>query len=158
MRQIVFLLLLLLLSSCASIRRNSHSEADISIRKELEAQTASHETDIAASSIIRWDSAWHDAILHFRIYDTSRYDSASGQSPVLMEGEMVSKGGEVSAESETDVVIEQKGDTLSLHQNDETGLHEEADSKSATSSSLSTNLVSLAIFSIAIWLLFRLSK
>ena len=132
--------------------------ADTRISKDLEAQTASHETDFAAHSVLRWDSAWHDAILHFRIYDTSRYDSASGQSPVLMEGEMVAKGGEVSAESETGVTIEQKDDTLSIHQNDEAERHEEADSKSATSSSLSTNLVSLAIFSIALLLIFKFAK
>lgn len=149
---------LLFFSSCASMKKKTHNVSDIRTEMTTESQSASSSDLKYYFSHQRWDSAWHDQILHFRIYDTERYDSVTGSSPLLAEGEIKSEYGYTGIENDTSVLSVQSADTLMVSHNEKYESHEEEDSKSSISSSFSSDLVSLGIFLIGFFIVFKFAK
>ena len=91
----IILLCLLILCACSSNKQIQHStDKELSIKEKIGLNKISSSNASYFSEALLWDSAWHNAILNFRIYDTSRPDSTGG-CPLLAEGEVEVNGGKI---------------------------------------------------------------
>lgn len=104
MKYIWTIICIALLSSC-SMQRSVTERLDHRIDYDRYSTLSidSLVSTMSASSFVRWDSAWHNAVLSFRIFDTSRTDSM-GISPVLADGELVWNGGSTSQKQSKDSI------------------------------------------------------
>lgn len=130
MKSFIYIIVLIMLTSCSSyrqVKQNIDKKADIN--KEMDIGKISNFDSVYFSSMSRWDSIWSNAIINFRVYDTSRPDSL-GNCPVLIEAEMEFSNGKISQEYSEGTSTESIKDSLIIHT--DTKIHEELKEKTIT--------------------------
>lgn len=102
---LIYTLLMATLVACNSSKK-SCLEVDNNLQTNMTRLYDKHEIAKLQSNYksFKMDSVWHNTIMKFRIYDTSRYDSATKSSPVVAEGSVRSIG---TSTSEVNMEVEQ---------------------------------------------------
>lgn len=111
----IILICCLILTACSTHKKIQYSsEKELSVNNKLDVGQISSSNAAYLSSTMIWDSAWHNAIINFRIYDTSQPDS-SGYCPLLAEGEVNINSGKLKNVQNIGAAVVTKKDSVDAH-------------------------------------------